>query len=227
VVEGDGLENRSAKAPGVRIPPPPPESASPFAGGLIPILLATLSWTGCDGPTPCVPGVDQTGRYKVDVVERYDEQSQFTYSTMIGLHPGWTQGRCMGADGIGAGASIILRGTGLFGRRSGSCDSVTADLSPPPAELSVVGAATDLAVTETLKGNGSALFFMGDVTFGGCAGTLGLAVLPGYRQADFFTPPVAGDYPPAVLFKVFVPADPSNVACPSCYEDLVIGVSKL
>jgi hypothetical protein len=27
VVEGDGLENRSAKAPGVRIPPPPPSDA--------------------------------------------------------------------------------------------------------------------------------------------------------------------------------------------------------
>ena len=71
------------------------------------------------------------------------------------------------------------------------------------------------------------MFFMGDGTFGACIGTLGLAVLPSYRQADFFTPPVAGDYPPALLFKVFVPADPSNVACPSCYDDLVIGVSKL
>jgi hypothetical protein len=28
VVEGDGLENRSAKAPGVRIPPPPPTKAA-------------------------------------------------------------------------------------------------------------------------------------------------------------------------------------------------------
>ena len=27
MVEGDGLENRSAKAPGVRIPPPPPTNA--------------------------------------------------------------------------------------------------------------------------------------------------------------------------------------------------------
>ena len=143
MVEGDGLENRSAKAPGVRIPPPPPESACPFASGLIPILIATLPWAGCDRTEACVSGVDQAGRYKIDVVERYDEQSRFAYDPMIGiLRPGWTQGRCMAADGIGAGASVVLAGTGVFERRAGSCNSVTADLSPPPAGITVAGPAT-------------------------------------------------------------------------------------
>ena len=80
MVEGDGLENRSAKAPGVRIPPPPPESAWQFAGGLISILIATLPWASCDRTEACVSGVDQAGRYKIDVVERYDEQSQIHLS---------------------------------------------------------------------------------------------------------------------------------------------------
>ena len=182
MVEGDGLENRSAKAPGVRIPPPPQCRRGQLLLGAI-----TMSLLSCDTTAPCDPGVDQAGRYKVDVVERYDEQSQFTYSTAMGKASGLDAGPLHDRP-HGARASSSPRHRAL--RAALEYPSVTADVSPPPAELSVVGAATNIAVTETLKGNGSALFFMGDVTSAG-VGTLGLAVLPGYRQADFFTRPLA------------------------------------
>jgi hypothetical protein len=69
---------------------------------------------------------------------------------------------------------------------------------------------------------------MHDVEFAGCAGTLGLAVVPGAgsRSDDIFLAPAPGAYPHAVLFKMFAPGDQSDTACPSCYDDFVIQLSK-
>ena len=86
----------------------PRQSSSSRGRALLFGAIAMLA-ASC-GTEPCVAGVDQAGRYKIDVVERYDEQSRFTYHPMIGLRPGWTQGLCMAADGIGAGASVVLAG---------------------------------------------------------------------------------------------------------------------
>lgn len=181
---------------------------------------------GCQTPL-CNPSVGSSGRYQADVIERYDEQSQFTYANDIGVKPGGTSGACTGPDGIGPGTTLVFTATGTFDRPH-SCSGVNADLTPPPAELTLTGPASNGGVQAEMAGFGT-LVFTRDVSFGQCTGTLGLAVLPGRssKPDDIFLAPTPGDYPHAVLFKMFAPLDPSDAACPSCYDDFVISFSRL
>lgn len=138
------------------------------------VALATAA---CQTPV-CNPSIDPAGRYQADLIERYDEQSQYAYTIEIGVKPAGTSGRCGGADGVGPGASLIFDGTGAFDRPQGSCRGVTADLTPPPPELAIVGPPSNLGVTAAMTVYGE-IVSMHDVEFAGCAGTLGLAVVPG------------------------------------------------
>jgi hypothetical protein len=181
---------------------------------------------GCQAPL-CFPSVGPSGRYQADVVERYDEQSQFRYTNEIGVKPGGTSGTCTGPDGVGPGASLVFTGTGTFDRPH-SCSGITADLTLPPAEITIIGPATNGGVQADMAAYGT-LVFTRNVSFGQCTGTLGLAVLPGAgsKPDDIFLAPTPGGYPHAVLFKMFAPLNPSDTACPSCYDDFVIALSKL
>lgn len=199
-----------------------------LASGFLCGLLGMMLVPGCNTP-PCVPGVEAGGRYAVDIIERYDEQSQFTYTSEFVWKPGWATQPCSGADGIRPGASLVLKGTGVHERRQGSCNSVTADLSPVPPEMTILGPASYLGVTAQFTASASVVFSMNDISFGECAGSFGLAVLPGAgsRPEDIFLEPVSGAYPHAVLFRLFSPQDPTDRTCPACYDNFVIHFSRL
>jgi hypothetical protein len=196
-----------------------------IARGLMQAALAAVALSGCDSTGPCVPGLDQTSRYQVDVVERYDMQSHFEYDVERIRRPTWPTEPCSGADGIGPGASLVLQATDELNRRRGFCDSVTADLTATPPEMTVVGPASSPAVRTEFMVALSGMFSTADVAFGACTGTLGLGVYDGTE--DVFAEPVPGSVPPAVLLRVFAPTDLADTACAACYDNFVIRFSKL
>jgi hypothetical protein len=192
---------------------------------LVLALLGAVWAGGCDPTGPCALGIDQMGRYQADVLERYDAQSQFTYDVTIIRRPGWPSEPCSGADGIGPGASLVLQATGEMNRRRGFCDSVTADLTATPPEMTVVGPASNQWVRTEFAVALSGMFSTADVAFGGCTGSMGLGVYDGTE--DVFAEPEPGSVPPAVLLRVFAPTEQADAACPACYDNFVIRFTKL
>lgn len=184
--------------------------------------------SGCQTPPLCNPNIVPGGRYQADLIERYDENSQYKYTNEIGLAPGDTSGSCAGPDGIGPGTSLVFQGTAVLVRMH-TCAGVAADLSPPPAEITVTGPASNQDMTVEGSAALGMLAFTQNVTFGQCAGTLGLAVFPGAgtHSDDVFVAPSPGSYPHAVLFKMFAPLDHADTTCPTCYDDFVIHLSKV
>lgn len=70
-----------------------------------------------------------------------------------------------------------------------------------------------------------------EVTVAGCHGGYGLAIYDGkvstagVATSEIFSPPVPGEFPPAILYRVFVPAAGSS--CTACQDNFVVHLSGI
>jgi hypothetical protein len=166
---------------------------------------------GCSTP-PCKSGPQASGRYRVTVNEPYTEQSQFTYNPSLTRHT--VPDRCGGPFGAGAGAQLEFRTTGTFVKRDDDCTLVAADLTATSADAVLLGPSSDSSALLQVQQTNAYFFGAEEVETGGCRGTLAFEVIAGRAPDGLFSAPVPGQYPPAVLYRLFEPE--LNDAAPTC-----------
>jgi hypothetical protein len=175
------------------------------------VIGGALYLAGCSTP-PCKSGPQASGRYRVTVNEPYTEQSQFTFDSNLTRQT--VPNRCAGPFGAGAGAQLEFRTIGTIVKRDDECTLVAADLTATSGDAVVLGRSSDssglLEVQQT-----NAYFFAADkVETGGCRGIVAFEVIAGRAPDGLFSAPVPGQYPPAVLYRLFAPEQ--NDAAPTC-----------
>ncbi len=186
------------------------------------ILLGGLASTiGCSEPL-CEPALSPKETYSVHLIDDYTSASRFTYSGVTGdRYPG-SVGSCQAIDGFEIGASFTLRGHGEQSYRNNLCEYVTADFENPPAGLTIVGPSTNaLALNRAMATEG--LYAVADVKTSSCEGAILVELFNGGSAGGFFSTPVDGDRPPAVIYRLFVP---STGPCQICDDNFAASVAK-
>ena len=175
------------------------------------VIGGALYLAGC-APHPC-SALQGSGRYRVTLHEPYTEQGPFTYMSTLSKHVGET--RCSGPFGAGTGAQLEFRTTGTFAKHdNGTCTLVTAELTATSAGAVVLGPSSNAFALLQVHALNAYFFGAHLVEVDGCRGTLAFEVLPGLAPDGLFSAPVPGQYPPAVLYRLFVPE--SGDAGPTC-----------
>jgi hypothetical protein len=184
------------------------------------VLGGLASTSGCSEP-PCDSALSPNATYSVHLIDDYTSASRFRYSVVNGdSYPG--AGRCQAIDGFQVGAAFTLHGNGEESARNNICEYVTADLEGAPTGVTVVGPGTDaLALNRTAGTEG--LYAVADVKTSDCAASILLKLYGGGAAGGMFSTPVDGDYPPAVIYRLFVP---SSGSCQVCDDNFAASVAK-
>ena len=175
------------------------------------VIGGALCLAGCSTP-PCKSGPQASGRYRVTVNEPYTEQSQFTFD--INLTRQTVPNRCGGSFGTGAGAQLEFRTIGTLVKRDNDCTLVAADLTATSGDAMVLGPSSDSSALLAVQQTNAYFFAANEVETAGCRGTLAFEVIAGRAPDGLFSAPVPGQYPPAVLYRLFQPEQ--NDAAPTC-----------
>jgi hypothetical protein len=175
---------------------------------------------GCD-KRMCRPGMETHGRYRVDVVSNYDEQSAFTFKRELARSNGFAEGnRCpAGSDGIVAGTAIRLEGIGGVDNDQDNCTLVAAKVVAGPPQITLRGRSSDTITIDQVHTGDPLLYAAEDVTIGSCSGTVGFAVVPTGTPAGYFATPAAGQLPHALLYRLFVA---KTSGCQPCDGNFVV-----
>jgi hypothetical protein len=185
---------------------------------LLPFIGLMGASRGCETRL-CDAEADPTAHYRLEVLDEYDEQGRFAFTTGLGDGSPVSTGRCLGADGIQPGAVVELQATGTDARQGDVCLYVTTNLTSAPQPLVRLGPSTDLTATLEAQGNGS-MYALENVSFGGCAGVVVLEV---FGATD--APAVEGQLPKVLLYRLFLPA--SGSSCLACDDNFVVQLAKL
>ena len=170
-----------------------------------------LYLAGCS-TDPC-SALQGSGRYRVTLHELYTEQGPFTWDSLLSEQS--TPDRCGGPFGAGTGAELEFRTTGTFVKHdNGSCTLVAAELTANSAGAVVLGPSSNTFARLQVESLNAYFFAADEVDVDGCRGTLAFKVIPGRAPDGLFSAPLPGQYPPAVLYRLFVPE--SGDAAPTC-----------
>jgi len=175
------------------------------------VFGGVLSFAGCSTP-PCKSGPQASGRYRVTVNEPYTEQGPFTFNPSLTRQT--VPDRCGGPFGAGTGAQLEFRTTGTFVKRDDDCTLVAADLTATSAGAVVLGPSSNSSALLQVQQTNAYFFGADEVETDGCRGTLAFEVIAGRAPDGLFSAPVPGQYPPAVLYRLFEPEQ--NDAAPAC-----------
>jgi hypothetical protein len=186
--------------------------------------LAFMALVGCE-PRRCLEAADPYGRYDVSVVDLYNSQSRFHYVTGQGWSYYMSQGSCGAFDGVMPGASLQLQGTGEVANTSQTCKFVTAKLSSAPAAVTLLGPSSDAGANLVARGSDNFLHAIEDVTVGTCSGVAVVELFAGGAPGGVYSAPIEGAFPPAILYRLFLPSTVSS-SCSPCDDNLVIQLSK-
>jgi hypothetical protein len=173
------------------------------------------------------PALSADGRYRVTIVEVYDQQTTFRYSEGLAPQQGGVSA-CPAHLRPSAGTTLDLQAMGEVepGMR---CPLVRSDLVAASADVGIIGPSTDAAATSAAqdyrgKEEANALISVDAVTIGGCTGTVGLSAIPAGGPGGFFAAPMSAQLPPAVLHWFF---EASGTGCTPCQANFAIQVEKL
>jgi|GEM_PF-2323331 hypothetical protein len=183
-------------------------------------LVGFLISTGCE--KRCDEAADPHARYDVTVLDFYNAQGKFKYGVAGGSYP-LSSGTCSSWDGLGPGASLQLQAAGQQSNSDGTCYEVTADLTSAPPGLTLLGPSTDGNALNQIRSTDAAMYALEDVAAGQCAGVLVLGFSDGLNPGGIYAQPVAGDFPPAILYTLFLP---SSGTCPCCLDNFAIQLTK-
>jgi hypothetical protein len=199
-------------------------------------LVAILGWlflgSGCQDRLCQDVGIANGASYRVDIAERYDEASRFTFDETH-VWTGANPVSCAGLDGLVAGTALELRVAGTVGNGVGTCRIVNANLVSGPPEIA---SGDGSAMVEEIAAAANATFdavvvrATKEVTVAGCHGGYALAIYDGkvsrggVATPEIFSPPVPGELPSAILYRLFLPAAGSS--CTSCQDNFVVQFSR-
>jgi hypothetical protein len=201
-----------------------------LAGALTLVCLSLAS--ACQDRLCQDVGLAAGDRYRAFVVERYDEASRFTFDSSHAFSNGANPVSCAGLDGLGAGSSIAVEINGTVENDVQNCRIVTADLLAPPEVKAVDGSAAVLEATAAAAATFEAVVVRGsmEVTVGGCHGGYAVAIydgkasIGGVATREIFAAPVEGEFPPALLYRMF--AAPPGSSCTSCQDTFVVQLAR-
>jgi hypothetical protein len=186
-------------------------------------ILAPVA--GCQESLCHDAGIDSSGRYKIGVMDLYNEQSAFTYNgSLVVSAGGASRGTCAQMDGIGPGVSLELQAVGTVEDSTQTCKLIAANLLSAPSQIvqSDPFAQADQSYARNQIQQYALMYAAIGVTVSGCAGGLGLAILPG-GPSGAFAPAVPGELPPALLYRIFTP---SSGTCLACGDNFAIQIAK-
>ena len=190
------------------------------------VLGGALYIAGCT-TQPCRSGPQASGRYRVTVHDPYTEQGQFTWDSVLSRRV--ATNRCGGPFGAGTGAELEFRTTGTFVKNdNGSCTLVTAEMTATSAGATVLGPSEDIFALLQVQGINAYFYAAQEVEVDGCRGTLAFEVIRGRAPDGLFSAPVPGQYPPAVLYRLFVPENAdAGPTCSLCDDAFVAELERL
>jgi hypothetical protein len=194
--------------------------------GLRQLLLFALACPGAPPACtlrPCNPSITAGGGYQVDLIDVYDAKSRFYFRSGVSGSYYGSMGSCVGVDGLAPNLSLRFEAKGETSNPNHNCNYVVADLSNPPAGLTIVGPGTDPIGLSQSNGN-EGLFVLADVTTAQCAGTLLLKLTDGGATGGVYSTPVDGMYPAALLYRLFLP---SRGPCKPCQDTFSAQVTKI
>jgi hypothetical protein len=195
-----------------------------FAASLVPALVLTgCPRLVCDRD----PALTTDGRYRVTIVEVYDQQTTFQYSEGLAPQQGGVSA-CPANLRPSAGTTLDFQAMGEV-QPLQRCPLVRSDLVAASADVGVIGPSADAAATGAAqnyrgKEEANALISVDAVTIGGCTGTVGLSAIPAGGPAGFFAAPMSGQLPPAVLYWFL---ESSGTGCTPCQANLAVQVERL
>jgi hypothetical protein len=183
--------------------------------------LAAVLVGGCDHPLCTDVGIDPHGSYRATVVAAYEEQGSFTYQKSL-IQASYAS--CGALDGIGPGTELEFRATGRVDDKNKICQLIKSDLVSAPAAVVPADSSSqaDAIVAQQQVSELSAMFAGEAVTIGDCGGGFGVSIRPG-APGQLFATPTAGQLPPALLYRVFIP---TSGGCTPCDDNFVIQFTK-
>jgi hypothetical protein len=192
----------------------------PGVAGVATAVAPMLFLLGCQ--TPLCNAQADAPSYGVSVIEPYDSSTQFRFRSNSGLDlPGTAS--CAGLDGITSGVVLGLQSTGEIPDGHGICDYVRAELVSGPAQITVLGPASDGPATWMARNGFDFLYSVDQVLIGTCAGILTLELGLGGGAGGIYAAPIPGKDPPVILHRLFQSSDP---ACGPCGDAFVVQLSK-
>ena len=179
--------------------------------------------TGCT-TSPCSSGPQPSGRYRVTAHEPYDEQSQFTFDSLRTRRLG-DASRCDGPFGAGVGSQLEFRATGTV-VNGNYCTVASAELTTTSStDAALLGPSDNAFARRALEGDNAFFYAVEGVEIGACRGALGFEVIRGRAPDGLFSTPVPGQYPPVVLYRLFVPDPWTDMNCPMCDDAFVAEIA--
>jgi hypothetical protein len=191
-------------------------------GELMRLALLGVVANGCS-ESLCNPALSPSGTYSLQLLAPYSSGGPFTFSAGSGDHDPSSQGSCQGFDGLAAGTTLVLRGSGESDAVNDMCNDVTTSLENPPAALTVVGPTSDQQTLYRAKGS-DGLYFIAEVKVGACEGTLLIKLYAGGAPGGLFSAPVNGEAPPAIVYRLFVPTSAQG-SCQVCDDNFAASVA--
>jgi len=192
--------------------------------GVLLIAIATVAVAGCD-MRMCRPGIEVHRRYRLNVLDVYNEQSIFTFKPQYASSRGAAAAtRCpAGSDGFVSGATLELEATGSVANDQDNCTIVASKVVAGPTQVTWQGPSSEGSVVSEVQAGDPVLFAAENVTIGTCTGTIGFSVVPTDSPDGFFAEPMPGRVPPMVLYRMFLTETPG---CAPCGDNFVIKLIK-
>jgi hypothetical protein len=184
-------------------------------------LLAAAGGIGCSTRL-CDSDMPTSGQLTVSAIDVYGPGGRFASRPGDGASNPKAQMSCAGIDGIAAGTSLGLTIKGQASDRNHTCNLVVADLTAPPTGLSVTGPSTNPTAMAMATGT-EGLYVLAEVKTATCGGTLLLELFEGGGAGGLLSQPKDGDYPPAIIYRLFLP---SSGTCQPCQDNFSASVSK-
>lgn len=186
------------------------------------LLVSPAFLAGCGGGL-CNENIDQHGRYQIDAVDVYNQQSKFIFNGARAAYY-MSTGACSGVDGIDTGALLELQATGSVSDGTKDCQYVTANVTSAPQQITLQGPSSDPYATADARYGDTFMYAVENVAVAGCTGVMVLNLFGGGAEGGLFSTPVEGDFPPAILYRLFLP---STGVCQPCDDNFVIQLTKL
>jgi hypothetical protein len=168
---------------------------------------------------PCYPdsGIQLNARYRVTIVELYNQQSTFTYDPALIRANGLAMGTCPDALRPAAGDTIDIQATDTAAGPGKACLLVAGRVTSAPPAVDLIKPSTQA------HGDLSLIYAAEDVNIAGCNGSLNLDLSPTKNPGGAFATPTPGSLPPAVLYWLFLPTS----GCQPCDANYVVQLQEI